>query len=274
MKVQLNTNPEIRGLRRQYRHGSTQPPSGNRLIRLGWYPNCRMTATRSQFVSAVSQRLKCEGLPRLQMLIVVIITGLSGLFASIALLHWHLRAMWIRYGLCVGLAYVVFLLLLRLWIYWRARRASDVTDVLDLADARTDTPDGTGNPSRAGPRGDGGFDFDLPLDLDFDEGLVVIAFVAAFSAALIACWYVIFSAPSLFAEILIDGVCSAGLYRRIQTLESRHWLESAVRRTAVPFVLVALSFMVAGGVSQRYAPAAASLGGVLKHYHAIHAAPR
>src|SRR5260370_33997685 len=86
-------------------------------------------APPSELVSAIRERLRRLSLPRLQMLIVVMLTGLSGFLTSVVLFHWHLRAMWLRYGLCVALAYLVFLLLLRVWVHkwsWFAPHVSDV----------------------------------------------------------------------------------------------------------------------------------------------------
>jgi hypothetical protein len=70
--------------------------------------------TRSELVNAIRERLGRAGFPRVQMLIVVTMTGLAGFLASVVLLHWHVHAMWLRYGLSVALAYGCFLLLLRL----------------------------------------------------------------------------------------------------------------------------------------------------------------
>ena len=104
----------------------------NKLYSLRQKPACarvenHKAATRSELVSAVRERLSRTGFPRFQMLIIVMTTvmttGLSGFLASVVLLRWQLRAMWLRYGLCVALAYLTFLLLLRLWIHQWGRFA-------------------------------------------------------------------------------------------------------------------------------------------------------
>jgi hypothetical protein len=220
------------------------------------------TATRSELVSAIRERLSRISLPRFQMLIIVMVTGLSGFLASVVLLHWQLRAMWLRYGLCVALAYLIFLLLLRLWIHHRSRFAPDVGDILDGPDT-VDVSEASG---ASRPSESGAFDWSDFFDVfDIDEPLALLAFLAAVGSTLIAGVYVVYSSPTLFAEILVDAAFSVGLYRRMRNLEPRHWLQSVLRLTGIPCAFVALFCMVAGGVSQKYAPEAVSIGGVLRH---------
>lgn len=73
----------------------------------------------------------------------------------------------------------------------------------------------------------------------------------------------IWSAPLLFAEIAVDALLAAGLYRRLRMLEPRHWMRAAVRRTILPFVLTTLAVSAAGFGMQACAPGARSLGEVL-----------
>jgi len=61
-------------------------------------------------------------------------------------------------------------------------------------------------------------------------------------------------------------VLSASLYRRLRELQTRHWSESAVRRTALPFAITALSLAAMGYGLQVYAPQAHTIGEVLQHY--------
>lgn len=70
-------------------------------------------------------------------------------------------------------------------------------------------------------------------------------------------------APTLFAELLLDGVLSASLYRRLSRVERWHWLETAVRRTVWPFILTAVMAFAVGWVLQDSAPEARSIGDVV-----------
>ncbi len=67
----------------------------------------------------------------------------------------------------------------------------------------------------------------------------------------------------LFAELLVDGALSYALYRKIKAADSPHWLESAVRRTALPFVLTGVFVSITGAAMASYAPGAHSIGQVI-----------
>jgi len=117
--------------------------------------------------------------------------------------------------------------------------------------------------------GGGGGNFldsiNLNLDLDFDdEGcgvvLALIALALAILAGLVVSFYVVWAAPALLAEILVDGLLVAGLYKRVKGAERRHWLRAAVRRTTLPVLLTIVSFTAAGYAMQRAVPEARSVG--------------
>jgi hypothetical protein len=74
-------------------------------------------------------------------------------------------------------------------------------------------------------------------------------------------------APALFAELLFDGVLSVVLYRHLRG-DPQHWLQTAVKRTALPFALTALFLALVGAGLSAYAPGARTLG------DAIHQQPR
>lgn len=58
-------------------------------------------------------------------------------------------------------------------------------------------------------------------------------------------------------------VLSASLYRRLRGLATRHWLETAFRRTALPFALTAAIVSASGWGMALYAPEAHSIGDVI-----------
>lgn len=76
---------------------------------------------------------------------------------------------------------------------------------------------------------------------------------------------VVYSAPLLFAELLVDGVLTVGLYRRLRGMESQHWLETAIKRTAWPFAITAVLVFASGWGMQKYAPEAHTIGQVMVH---------
>ncbi|HEX9918492.1 MAG TPA: hypothetical protein VGA87_04950, partial [Pyrinomonadaceae bacterium] len=103
---------------------------------------------------------------------------------------------------------------------------------------------------------------DLPdVDLDLDEGCFWIVIpVAAIVGVIVAMFYVVYIAPVFLAEILVDALLLAGLYKRLKGVEPRHWLRSAVRRTLLPALIATALFIAAGYLMGRIAPEARSIG--------------
>lgn len=245
----------------------------------------RVRLNRSQEIHRLRRALEREGIPRTQMSLLVMFTGIAGFVASYMLLHAGLTEMWLRYLVSFGIAYLAFLLLL--WIWLRAR-ADDYNDIPDLSDV-VPSPSGTGSSGscysgKGGDFGGGGASssFEAPVDgtsIVGDSGdivgeavgaaahaeelaipLIVIIFIVAM---LFSTLFMIYSAPALFAELLVDGVLSASLYHRLRGLETRHWIETAIRRTAWPFILTALLVSVIGWGMSLYAPGAHTIGDVI-----------
>lgn len=252
----------------------------------------RFTTSRQSEILRLNRKLVREGFPRLQMSFLVAITGAAGFVASFSLLHSGVHAMPWRYLLACLIAYAVFLLMLWLWL---RTKAEDYADIPDFSNG-IPSPGGGGGEchSYAGNGGEfggggasGSFDSTyevVPLESadtggpvgdvleaasGADELAIPLFVVILFAALLLSSLYVVYSAPMLFAELLLDGMLAAGLYRRLRGIPRRHWLETALRRTFWPFLLTALLAWCAGWSMQLYAPEADSIGDVF-HYHATH----
>lgn len=244
---------------------------------------------RQQHVSRARLRIERDGFPRVQMFFLVALTGAAGFLASFSLLHAGVDAMWLRYPIAVGIAYLVFLVLLWLWLRTRAEDYADIADpsFIPMPDGSAASRSGAREEIFAGKGGgaDGGGasgSFELAGEEtsvvegghetigealgaaaeaeEFSVPLIVIVLVAA---AAFSSLFVIYSAPLLFAELLVDGVLAASLYRRLRGIEQRHWLETALRRTFLPFLLTACFAAAAGWAMAVYAPGANSIGKVL-----------
>ena len=250
---------------------------------------------RAHAVGRARRLLLRRGRPRMQMAFILLLTGCAGFLLSYVMLHAGVTSMALRYPVVIFLSYGVFLLLLRAWLALQRPGRGD--SPLDHVDADLNLldfhfPGGGGRAEGFGGGGDfggggavgswsdaagdapsaggGGASFfgDLDLSLDGDEGCLVVvavlAVVAAVVAGLLASFYVIWLAPALLAEILVDGLLVAGLYRRTRDIEERHWLRTVVRRTLLPVALTLLFFTLAGYFMQRAAPEARSLAGFWK----------
>jgi hypothetical protein len=245
----------------------------------------RLHLTRSHAILHLKRRLEHDGFPRVQMSLIVGLTGAAGLLFSFVMLELGVTSMALRYPLALLMAYGVFLGLLWLWLRTQAEDYVDVPDLSGLV------PNGSGSCAPSFEGGGGNFggggasgSFDgpasfVPLDSDSasplaeatsavgdaDElaiPLIVILFVLGLALASL---YVVYAAPMLFAELLVDGALSYALYRKIKAANSPHWLESAVRRTALPFVLTGVFVSITGAATASYAPGAHSIGQVIQH---------
>jgi hypothetical protein len=190
---------------------------------------------RKSKVERVREMLLRRGLPRLQMTLILLVTGLVGFLVSFVLLRAGVGRMWLRYPVAVVVAYIAFLLLLRLWLAyqrWSARRESSHFDVdlpgidglsLDLPGGAGDAGgaafggggdfagagagggwDTTGLSGDAAPEsfsgggGGGGFGLldGLDIGIDGDEGCAfVIALLLLILGGLLASVYIIYLAP-------------------------------------------------------------------------------
>ena len=233
----------------------------------------------------------------MQMSLILLLTGLVGFLVSFVLLRAGVGRMWLRYPLAVIAAYVAFLLLLRLWLAyqrWAARRESSSSsfdldpgiDILPLdlpaGDAAGAAFGGGGDFAGAGAGGGwetlgvsggaapgsvsggggggSGLLDSLDVGIDADEGcFFVIALLLLILGGLLASVYVVYLAPALLAEILVDGLLVTGLYRRVKGPVSGNWLLGAVRRTLWPVLLTFACFVAAGFILQHLAPEARTI---------------
>lgn len=253
---------------------------------------------RSVAIRQARRHLQTTSYPRLQMSLITLLTGAFGLLASFALLQAGLHEMVWRYPLAVVLAWGMFLFLIWLWL------RSNVQDGLDLPDL-TDLLPNTGRagpdlplPMRSGSGGDfggggasasfdapGGIAMPQPLadtaDLgegvgeavgealgsvgDADELMVpLLALLLAVGLAA-ASIYLIYIAPTFLAEVTVDGALSVALFRHLRGQDPRHWLSTAVRRSALPFAATALLLAGCGAGLAAYAPGARTLSQALHH---------
>ena len=231
-----------------------------------------MSQTREQRIEVIERQLLRKSMPRVQVSLILLLTGLAGFLVSFSLLHFNLLQMWVRYPIAILMAYGVFLVLLRLWLWAQGREMKveldpSLWDVIPPDEFST----GISLPSGAGQHldgcGAGGSVIDSAADgigfgLDFEEGLLLVVAIIALLGGLIASLYIIYIAPALLAEILVDGVLVAGLYRGVSHFEQRHWLRGAVRRTLLPALLAAMFFAIAGYAMQKAFPQAHSIGEV------------
>lgn len=241
---------------------------------------------RQRRIEIIRQRLLRKRRPRLQVSLILSLTGLAGFLTSSALLHLGVDQMAVRYPVAIGVAYSAFLTMLALWL-WLQRHVMPDADVDgDLIVDVVDTIPGPhpvepfggdfGGGGAGGSFAEGGsasLQMDsagsiadsIPFDMDLEELGCLILAALALLAGLLSTFYIVYIAPSLLAEILIDGALVAGLYRRVKRIEEKHWLSSAISRTALPAFLTALFLTIAAIAMQKAVPEARTMGDVWRH---------
>jgi hypothetical protein len=263
-----------------------------------------MPYSRAKAVETIQGWLVRSSLPRLQMFIMVLLTGLAGFGVSFGLLHAGIGHMWVRYPASIIVAYALFLGMLRIWLwlanpdrsYPRIDARLDGVDASGLGDVR---PPRLGSGFTFGGKGDYGgggasdsWDASSPRDVQMqgvfagvsagrggqtggggggsslggidlgDDGVWIVVAIAAVLAVVVACGYVIWVAPALFAEVLLDGLLASRLYRHMRSVETGYWLWTAVRKTAVAVVVIVLFAGLAGFALEMITPGARSIGDV------------
>lgn len=232
---------------------------------------------RSQLVERVRAHLERYCYPRLELSLLIALSGLSAFLVSFALLRGGLDSMPLRYGLAGFAGYLAFLGFVRLWIAWNYSRDSvldldlDPGPLIEGIDVPFDVPRGSApNLFADGRSGGGGASSSWNASrssgggsswLDGDDSLVFILLaIAAAVGSIVTVVYVVYLAPALLAEVLVDAVIVATISRRVARADRRDWTATLIRRTCVPALLL-LSFLVAGGWAlQRLAPDARSIG--------------
>jgi hypothetical protein len=202
--------------------------------------------------------------PRLQMSVIVAMTGAIGFLSSVFLLHSGVHQLWLRYPLATVIAYAGFLLLL--WCWLRLKR-SDVLDGIDVQWDSSSPGAGHGCSATHTPGGGNhGVIIDTAPDIDIGEAAVFLICVAALGCAVWMAYWTVLSAPTLFAELILDSALATGLYHHLSHTPDRDWVHTALRRTAARFAFVAIVSGVAGIAMHIYSPEARSIGQVIHHH--------
>lgn len=243
-----------------------------------------MDRARARRIQIVKQRLLRRGMPRLQVSAILLFTGLAGFLTSFLLLHLGLSRMWLRYPMAAIVAYCLFLLILYLWLWLRRGGKLDPNfdaPGLELIPEAISTRSesfkfgGGGDFGGAGAGGSWGESASdvarvsadsvsdaSGFDVDLDEGWPIVLAIVLLLGGLVASFYIIYIAPALLAEIIVDGILMVGIYKRLKKVEQRHWLQGALRQTVLPAIVVVTFLTIAGYAMQKAAPGAQSIGDV------------
>lgn len=235
-----------------------------------------MSDRRRFTIEHARRHLERDGWPRLQMSAIVLITATGGLLASFLLRNAGVDAMAVRYTMATLVAYGLFLLLMWAWVRWRNDVDGELAgDCVDLgSSAAQDTSGWAGHggnsagASRSGTWSAPSVTSDvsghgaLPDFVDGEAGLPILAILAVLAAAavaIVAAAWVVWSAPVLMAELLVDAALAGGLYRRMRGVQAQGWWWLCVRHTLWPLIGVLTFVIVVGAFAQHKAPQATTL---------------
>ena len=214
-------------------------------------------------------------LVRLHMTFILGGTALAGVGATAGLLAIGVTSLPLRYALAVCAAYLVFLVLIRLWLaYVGAARGIDINiDGVDWfragSQATSELPIGDGQFGGAGAtgswgqnvaavpmKGSGGGGKSIGFDVDGDDLLVVVVFLALVLSLIVIGIYAIYSAPALLGEAAFEALLAGALAKRARKVDRPGWIGVVWRATVWPFVFVLLLSAGLGWAAQRACPEA------------------
>lgn len=245
---------------------------------------------RQRSIRRVAGSLERESFPRATLLGFVSVAGLSGFLASAGGLALGLSSPAVRYALASLVGYLSFLLALSVWLRSRRRDDASLTDIdlqplAELSAKKAETFGGGGGFSGGGSGGRihaAANVSDLApaaeakgnllgsaagIAADADEGAVVLApllLALALIIGIAASVSVVWQAPVLLAEVLVDGTVAALVYQRVKARPAIHWTSSVWQRTWKPALAITVTLTVFGAIIPWLVPGADSIGDLFR----------
>jgi hypothetical protein len=229
---------------------------------------------RSQLIERVHRHLEERDWPRFMLFLMIAAAGFAGFIVSYGLLGAGMDSMALRYAVAGTTGYAAFLALLGVYVIWKRGGGEVEGDLFDAAsefDVRfpgsSSTPTyfsggqsgGGGASSSWGSGSSGSSGGSSWFDGDVDFGWVLLVLAAA-AAALLAVTYIVWTAPALLAEVLVDAVIVSAVSKRLGSIERRDWTATAIRQTWLPAAIMIGTLAVAGWALQKAAPETKSIG--------------
>jgi hypothetical protein len=234
-------------------------------------------------LARVRRSIEKRGYPRTALSLILGACGLFALFLSVVLLRVGVLHMGIRYVVCFGLAYALFLVLVRAW----ASRDLSELDIVDFPEMGGAVDGSSPSLGSGGEFGGGGASgswedpaapavsvsessdalsasvADAVPSIDLDDGWVVVLPIALAVSGFVAAGYVIWIAPALLAEVALDVAIAAGAYRGAIRLQPSHWAVGVLGRTWVAALALAAFLGGVGFALQSVAPDTHTIGSAL-----------
>ena len=239
---------------------------------------------RERVLGRVERSVQRRGYPRTAVALIVGFAATLSFILSVVLVEVGLDHMGVRYLVCLGFGYGVFLGLLR---FVASRHSVDIDPGLDIPiskgfeDRLPDSVAGEGgdfggggasgswssdaiDPSATAGSGSAHAMTDVTGAFDLDDGWAFLIPVLMLVSGVLAGGYVVAIAPVLVAEVALDLAVAAGAYRAASRLAPQHWCVGAIRRT---WLVAACLGALVGGLGfllQTLAPNAHTIGAALE----------
>jgi hypothetical protein len=230
----------------------------------------------------VARWLDARFFVRFHMSLILTATFLAGLGATKLLLLMGVSSLALRYVAAVCAAYLVFLALIRLWLFYvGADRQVEIDgEGIDLffttagegvealnagggsfggGGATGAWGDAAAAPAKAAASKSSSSGFNFDFDLDFDAAVVVVLFIALIGSLFIVGIYLIYTAPALLSEAAFEAFLTAALLRRAKKIDGPGWVGTVWRATLWPFLLIVVLAGGLGWAARRHCPEAETL---------------
>ena len=250
--------------------------------------------SRDRLIARLATRLSHAEYPRTLMLALVGIASCVGFLITAGMLALGVASPWLRYPMAAVGGYAAFLVFVWMWLAWR-RGDRHWDPHLDGAEHLGSVPDAIESAPAFG--GGGGFSgggssasFGAPDHAtavvghaaevkssvlehalgaagDADEGAVVLVPLVIVAAVLIglgATVSVLYNAPALLAEVMLDGAIAAAVYRRVRMRSAEHWSYGVLRRTWKPMLAITVTLFGLGIAIPLLVPGADSIGDLFR----------
>ena len=234
------------------------------------------------------QRILRHYFVRFHMGLILMATTAAGLISSKLLLMAGLIRIVVRYPLAVILAYLIFLLMMRLWVAYvlvdlPARRRGGSGWSWNWGSGSIDLPGSSGSGRFAFGGGDSGGagasdvwdsgsgiaevppgggtslpSLDLGIDLD-DGAWILVALAAVVLVIFGAGGYLIWVAPEILPDIAFNALLAGCLTGAVKRAETKGWVRSVVCSTWIPLLLVLLVTVGLAVAVHRECPGATKL---------------
>lgn len=210
---------------------------------------------------------------RLHMSLILLAVTLSGALFSKFFLSIEMKSMGLRYSLSVILAYVILLILVRIWLWYVSPEKTAEPSKKNSFDGSIDVPEfsssNAGNTAltdsfsgQGGQYGGGGatYSFDSgnspaagtssinavsrssggsssssgSFSLDgLDEGILIVLLIAAVAAVTGAWVYLIYEAPAILGEAAFEFGLGSSLFKKLKTMHGGDWAGSVFKSNII-----------------------------------------